>query len=241
MRLPMAENSSATPGYRLPIGPPRHSGFASALRGFGFVGILTIVGIYASSVIIPGLGALLVLAWAWRSRTPWHELGFSRPRSWVATIALGIVLGIALRAVMKFLVMPALGAPPNPAFHHLEGNTAALPLAILIMGFLAATGEEVVMRGFLFERLTRLFGRSAAAITVIVLVTSAIFGVGHYPLQGLAGAQHAGIMGLIFGALYVATGRVWLAIITHGAFNLTGLAIIYLGVGPQLDAWLWGT
>ena len=237
----MTENIAATSEYQLPTGQPREGGFAAALRGFGFVGILAIVSIYASSVIIPGLGALLVLAWAWGSRTPWQEVGFSRPRSWIVTIVLGIVLGIALRAVMKFLVMPALGAPPNPAFHHLEGNTAALPLAILVMGFLAAFSEEVVMRGFLFERLTRLFGRGAAAMTAIVLVTSAIFGAGHYPLQGLAGAQHAGIMGLIFGALYVATGRVWLPIITHGAFNLTGLAIIYLGVGPQLDAWFWGT
>lgn len=205
--------------------------FAARLREFGLIGVLALAAIYLGSVIIPPLGALLVLVWAWRSRTPWHEIGFSRPDSWIATIALGIAMGVALRLLMKFAVMPLLGAPPvNPAFHHLAGNTAALPSAILMMGFLAAAGEELVMRGFMFERLTRLLGRSRASLTVIVLVTSIVFGVAHYPLQGLAGAQNATLMGLVFGTLYVATGRLWLPMVVHGAFNLAGLMMIYFSL-----------
>jgi membrane protease YdiL (CAAX protease family) len=179
--------------------------------------------------------------WAWRSRTPWPQLGFLRPDSWVATIAVGILLGIALRLLTKLVVMPLLGAPPNPAFRHLEGNTAALPLAILTMGFLAAFGEEVVMRGYFFERLKKVLGCGAAATALIVLVTSVVFGIGHYPLQGLAGVQHAAIMGLVFGTLYVITGRLWLPMMTHAAYNLAGMAIIYVGVGPEMNAWLWGS
>lgn len=237
----MADNPLAALTPTAESGPRREGGFAAGLRDFGFVGILAIVGIYVSSVIIPGVGALLVLAWTWRSRTPWRDIGFSRPVSWIATIALGVGLGVALRAIMKFLAMPLLGAPPtNSAFHHLEGNDAALPLAIFAMGLVAPFGEEVVMRGFLFERLTRLFGRGGAAITMIVLLTSIVFGVGHYALQGTAGAQNAAIMGLVYGTLYVISGRIWLPIFTHAAFNLSGLAIIYLGVGAELDAWFWG-
>jgi hypothetical protein len=238
----MAENPSAATTHSAGSRPAREDALAARLRGFGILGVLAIVGIYTSSVIIPGLGALLVLAWAWRSRTPWHEIGFSKPESWVATLALGIALGVASRPIMKFLVMPLLGTPPaNPAFHHLEGNTAALPLAIFMMGFVAAFGEEVVMRGFLFERLTRRWGRGASAMVTIVLVTSLLFGIAHYALQGLAGALHATVMGLVFGALYVMTGRVWLPIVTHASSNLAGLAIIYFGIGPEVDAWFWGT
>jgi membrane protease YdiL (CAAX protease family) len=98
------------------------------------------------------------------------------------------------------------------------------------MGFLAAFGEEVVMRGFLFERGRRLLGSGTGAKMLIVLVTSIVFGAGHYSLQGLAGAQNATIMGVMFGVLYVSTGRLWLPVVTHSAFNLAGLTLIYFAV-----------
>lgn len=238
----MAGMSTAALKHRGESSGVRDDRFAKRLRGFGFVGLLALVGIYLGSVIVPGLGAALVLAWAWRSRTPWPEIGLSRPQSWIATIALGIVLGLTLRLLMKFLVMPLLGAPSvNTAFQHLQGDSAALPFAIFVMGFVAAFGEEVVMRGFLFERLTRLLGRGSVAMVTIVLVTSIVFGIAHYSLQGLAGAQNATIMGIVFGTLYVITGRIWLSVVTHSAFNLSGLAIIYLGIGTQMDAWFWGS
>lgn len=205
--------------------------FAARLRGFGLAGLSALAVIYFGSVLIPPLGALLVLAWAWRSRTPWQEIGLSRPPSWLATVALGIALGVGLRLLMKYWVMPLLGAPTvNPAFQHLAGNTAALPSAILMMGFVAAFGEELVMRGFMFERLTRLLGRGRSSLTLIVLATSIVFGLGHYPLQGLAGAQNATLMGLVFGTLYALTGRLWLPVIVHAAFNLAGLAMIYFSL-----------
>ncbi|HEV3410298.1 MAG TPA: hypothetical protein VG095_08380, partial [Chthoniobacterales bacterium] len=51
-------------------------GFAEQLRGFGPIGILAIVVIYLGNIFFRPLSALLVLAWAWASRTPWRELGF---------------------------------------------------------------------------------------------------------------------------------------------------------------------
>ena len=68
-----------------------------------------------------------VLLWARATRTPWRALGFVRPASWPLTIAAGIAFGVALKIVMKSLVMPLFGAEPaNPAFQYLVGNTAAL-------------------------------------------------------------------------------------------------------------------
>lgn len=237
----MINDNLAAPAHAATATTAHHGTLAARLRGFGLVGVLATIIICFGSVLLPGLGALLVLAWAWRSRTRWRDIGISKPDSWIGVIALGIFLGVALRMLVKLLILPLLNAPPvNPAFGHLEGNDADLPLAILSMGFLAAFGEEVVMRGFLFERVTRLFGRSVLALAGTLLSTSVIFGIGHYPLQGVVGAQHAAIMGLIFGLLYLWSGRLWLPIITHGAFNLAGVAIIYFGVGPEIDAWFWG-
>jgi membrane protease YdiL (CAAX protease family) len=49
----------------------------------------------------------------------------------------------------------------------------------------------------------------------------------HYQVQGLAGVQQATIVGLVFGTIYAVTGRLWMLIFAHAAFDLTALAIIY--------------
>jgi len=81
--------------------------------------VLAFLVILAGNLLFVPLSALLVLAWAWRSGTPWSELGFVRPASWTRTVAAGLALGIALKLVMKAIVMPLLDAPPiNPAYQH---------------------------------------------------------------------------------------------------------------------------
>jgi membrane protease YdiL (CAAX protease family) len=171
-----------------------------------------------------------VLAWASSSRTPLRELGFVRPRSWPAAIVIGIVLGIALKLVMKAVVMPLFGAPPiNQAYQFFVGNRAAVPgmLYAVIAG--AAFGEETFFRGFAFERLRQLFGSSTRAMIAIIVLTSLLFGVVHYPEQGLPGVQQAVIVGLVLGAIFARTGSLAVPMIAHAAFDLTALWIIYFG------------
>ena len=133
----------------------------TSLRGFGIFGIaFTILVI----LVGPLIGASIVLLWAWRTRTPWRELGFVRPRSWVLTIVGGIIAGVTLKLLMKAVVMPLLGAPPiNPAYSYLNGNTAALPGFLANVIITAGFGEEILWRGFLFERSRRLLGTSRRA------------------------------------------------------------------------------
>jgi len=207
---------------------PSRDLFAERLRGFGPVGILAIVVILV--VGNPGipLSGMLVLLWAWRSRTPWREIGYVRPRSWARAVAGGIAFGVALKFLLKAVVMPLLGADPvNHAYHYLAGNRAMLPLATYAM-IRAGFSEETVFRGFLFERLGKLLGGSARAKAVTVLSTSLLFGLGHYADQGLAGAEQATITGLTFGTIFAFTGSLWMLMFAHAAFDLTALAIIYL-------------
>src|SRR3981189_3762617 len=98
--------------------------FAAGLRGFGPLGILAILVIVASQLLAP-LNAVLVLIWVERSRTPWHEIGYVRPRSWVGEMVLGVTFGIAFKFLTKAIVMPWLGADSvNQTYHYLVGNTA---------------------------------------------------------------------------------------------------------------------
>jgi CAAX protease family protein len=211
------------------VAPPSGDPVAESLRGFGPLGILAILVILvAGSYPFLPLSAIMVLAWVWRSGTPWSEIGYVRPKSWTRTLAVGIALGIALKFLMKVIVMPLLGAPPiNQAFHYLAGNRAALPAAIYAMVVVAGFGEETVFRGYMFERFGKLFGPGVWARTLIVLLTSIWFGLGHYSLQGLAGVEQATIFGLVFGTIFAVTGRIWMLIFAHAAFDLTALAMIY--------------
>ncbi|MEY2495257.1 MAG: protease family protein [Verrucomicrobiota bacterium] len=204
---------------------------AQRLRGFGPVGILAVLVILAGNFLFLPLSAILVLVWARLSRTPWTELGYVRPKSWVRTVAFGIIFGAAFKLVMKAIVMPVFGAPPiNEAYHFLAGNRAAMPgmLWLIIVG--AGFGEETVFRSYLFERFGKLFGRRAWTETLTVVLTSIWFGAIHYPVQGLAGAEQATIVGLVFGMIFALRRQIVLLMVAHVAFDLTALALIYWDV-----------
>jgi len=54
-----------------------------------------------------------------------------------------------------------LGASPaNQAYRYLIGNPSAIPSAALTMIVVAGFGEEILFRGYLFERLGKLLGQS---------------------------------------------------------------------------------
>lgn len=66
--------------------------FATSLRDFGPIGILAILviiltgNVVLDNMVVLPIGATLVLVWVRLSRTPWCEIGYVRPRSWVGTI-----------------------------------------------------------------------------------------------------------------------------------------------------------
>jgi len=157
-----------------------------------------------------------------------REIGYVRPGSWTGTLAIGIAFGSAFKLLMKMIVMPLLGADPiNQRYHYLAGNRAALPAALYAMIVGAGFAEETVFRGFMFERLGKLFGSSVSARTATVLLTAGLFGVAHYADQGLAGVEQGAIVGLVYGTIFAVTGRIWMLMFAHAAFDLTALAIIY--------------
>jgi uncharacterized protein len=211
--------------------PPDQYELARALRGFGPLGILAILLIFAGNLIFVPLSAVFVLVWARLSHTPWREIGFARPKSWIGTVLGGILFGAVFKLLMKGIVMPLLGADPiNQAFQFLVGNPAALPgmLYAVIPG--AGFGEETMFRGYAFERLGRLLGTGAGRKIAAVLITSVWFGLEHYPLQGIAGVEQALITGLVFGSIYGVTKRIWFVMVAHAAFDLMAVAIIYFGL-----------
>jgi len=180
----------------------------------------------------------MVLLWTRLARMSWAEIGLVRPKSWAQEIIIGLLLGCALKLALKAVVMPLLGADPiNHAYHFVVGNRAAIP-GILSAIVLAGFGEEILFRGYLFERLTRLLGTGAAMRALIVLLTSLWFGMNHFVLMGFAGAANAAFAGLVFGAIYAFTRRLGLLIVAHLAADSVAFAIIYFGLEARVAHWV---
>ena len=70
-------------------------------------------------------------------------------------------------------------------------------------------------------------GADAATKPKFVLTSTALFALGHYSLQGISGVEQAMITGLLFGTIVAVTGRIWIPMVAHAAFDLTALAMIY--------------
>ena len=208
---------------------------AARLRGFGPLGILAILIILGGNFIIAPLSAILVLLWVKISRTPWRAIGYVRPGSWARTIAAGISFGIAFKFAMKAIVMPLFGAPPiNQAYQFVTGNSAVIPAMLFTMIVTAGFGEETLYRGWMFERLGRLLGQSVPAKISMILITSILFASLHYPDQRWPGVEQAFVTGLIFGSIFAITGRIFMLMIAHAAFDLTALWMIYYGLETRI-------
>jgi len=67
-----------------------------------------------------------------------------------------------------------------------------------------------------------------------VLITTILFASVHYPEQGLPGVEQACITGLVFSSIFAVTGRIFMLMIAHAAFDLTALWMIYYGFETQI-------
>jgi membrane protease YdiL (CAAX protease family) len=186
-------------------------------------------GIYATLV------GILICTWRLAiAHSSWRALGFRAPKSWPRTIVLSIALLVASELAGLLIVGPLARAANWPPldisrFAGLGGNWHALLGWLLVAWTSAAIGEELIFRGFLISRLQTLWGETRVA-TLFAIVTQAIcFGVAHLYL-GQRGVVTATVIGLLYGAVYVGTGRqLPILVLAHGATDSTSLIAIYAG------------
>lgn len=185
-------------------------------------------------------GPAIVLVWISATRAPWSTIGFVPWPQWKRDVALAALGGIFLKLLLKTLVLPPLGVPAvNSAYAFVTGNETALAgmLALAIVG--GGFGEEVVWRGFLFDRLGALLGRTNRAQAAIVAIGSVLFGLAHLHDQGWPGVIQSTITGAVFGTAFVLLGRIWPIMIAHAAFDVTALLVIYWGREEWLAHLIW--
>lgn len=175
----------------------------------------------------------------WAQRQSWARIGWGLPASWARAIVTGVVAGVAMELLAVWVTTPlisrALGTEPDySGLSGIRGNLNMLLVFLALSWTLAAFGEEICFRGFLMERLARLFGGSKGAWIVSLVLSSVLFGWGHTE-QGAAGWLQEGLSGLLLGALFLAAGsKLVVPIVAHGTSNTLAFVLIYLDRYPGL-------
>lgn len=158
----------------------------------------------------------------WRSGEPRRSFGLVRwdwrvdaPLAAVLFVA-GWMLSIAVYSAAQSVFGEATWQPHQSA----RPRTIADFPVLAVMITANSIAEELVIWGLLFTRLAALLGRPA----LVVLVCAAVF-ASYHVYQGAAGALAVTSIGLLHGAVFWQSRRLWPLIVSHTATNL----VAYLG------------
>jgi membrane protease YdiL (CAAX protease family) len=161
-----------------------------------------------------GLGLYAVAVRLAEGRWP-SELGL---RQAAPELLVGVVVGAAmLSAVLAALLAFGL--------YDISGPRASSPLAMINVGVVSGVFEELIFRAIVLRLLMRAFG-----IWPALALSAALFGALHLanpnatPAAAIAIAVEAGLM---LASFYLLTGRLWMSIGVHAAWNFT-------------QGWVWG-
>ena len=177
---------------------------------------------------IPALG----LAHAWY-REGWQEAtGLLRPRNWAGLLyGVGfVVIGFPLAQYLywwnlQFPLPPALAEMERSAgevvkaFIVMDGPME-LVLNLLIVGFVAAFGEELVFRAWVQPRLHARLRNDHVAVWATAILFSAI----HFQFAGFLPRM---LLGGLLGYLYLWGRNLWIPIAAHFFFNSAQLVAQY--------------
>ena len=199
-------------------------------------GVLTITSTGAAVSTASGMAAGLLVAWAWlrRDRALAEAWNLSAPASWGRTLALAVAATVAI--IIWFTVgsmllgtigidtpdvAEVLGWVTQSSFHFILW-------IVLVALFAAGLGEELLWRGFLMDRLSRLKGLRGAMWPIIV-IQAVLFGLPHL-YQGLGGVIITGVVGIGFGWLrYRCGGNLWACVLAHMAVDVSMMSLSYAG------------
>lgn len=112
----------------------------------------------------------------------------------------------------------------------IAGNLRLYLLMLAISWISGAFAEEMFFRGFLITRLQTVLESTKFASVLAVLLPALLFGYVHVYYQGLHGFVNAGIVGLIFGTLFLLYKRnLWPLVLAHGFINSLGFTAEFMG------------
>ena len=200
------------------------------------IGLSTLMG---GAVI--NFGYLLVIIFGGlilkQQGSSWREIGLGIPANRLKTALAGI--GALIGAVIFFMgtqiivfgILNALGLISTELdqsrFNSLEGNLPLFILMVILAWTTIAFGEELFYRAFL---ITRMVDHTPIRKGLAILISGTVFGLIHFA-EGPIGILSNGAFGILFGWIYVRSGRnLWITVIGHGLINTIRFALLYYGM-----------
>lgn len=122
-------------------------------------------------------------------------------------------------------------------------SAGGIIIYILTM-FFVGMNEEVIMRGIVLNLFADRFSNTRRGVLTAIILSSVIFGAAHIPnvLSGvplssaLIQALQATLLGILFAAIYLRSGNLWICIIIHALVDFGGLmASGIFGNGDMTD------
>ncbi len=167
--------------------------------------------IYYPTMVIQLITLLLILIAVRSERVGVDDLGLARFSKW--TIVQAAVFFIAANLTLLFLQLLIAGNAPGSFadVKELLPHTGHEKVVWVILCLVVAFCEEVVFRGYLISRITRL---ARGRVWIGIILASLSFASGHL-YQGVGGFVLIFVYGLMFSALYIKTGSLYPGIIAH--------------------------
>ena len=203
---------------------------------------ITIVGLLVVGALahyLPGyrvpLSAAAAVAFSWAAtRAPLADLGIRWPKQPLRLLLLAVFLACAMNAFGRTFLWPTLyrvfGQRDLSYLGSIEGNLDLVLRLMPLVWLSAAVCEEIVYRGFLQQRLERVFGGSAIGDAAAVVLTSAVFAANH-AVQGTSGMIQTFIVSCVLGAIFIRSRHnLLLMILMHGAWDTFSIIVMYLGL-----------
>jgi membrane protease YdiL (CAAX protease family) len=174
-----------------------------------------------------------LLAWGalgvyllWRSGFGPTQIGLGRPR-WrpdvLGGLGLAALIGLPGLALYQLARILGMNAAVEPA--ELYDTWWRIPV-LLMVAFANGWAEEVIVVGFLLTRLRQLNVSPMAA----VIISSLLRGMYHL-YQGFGAGLGNLAMGLVFGYVYLRTGRLWPLIVAHALIDAVAFVGYALAAG----------
>jgi membrane protease YdiL (CAAX protease family) len=170
-------------------------------------------------------GALAVYL-LWRSGITPKSIGVDRPR-WRPDLlgGLGLAALIGLPGLALYQIARVLGMNADVEPAELYDTWWRIPV-LLLTALANGWAEEVIVIGYLVTRLRQL---RVSPVTAVV-ATSVLRGLYHL-YQGFGAGLGNLAMGLVFGYVYLRTGRLWPLIVAHALIDAVAFVGYVLAAG----------
>lgn len=185
-----------------------------------------------SRIAIPTVvyGFFAAVAWAWRQSagaSVWHDtttLSGTRAISLPLGVSIGALVGALAVIVSRSLATRThWGQALRSTLSDTLVDVPRREFSVFVLAVSAALGEELLFRGALLPELSEQIGSLYATA-----VTAVLFGLLHASWRRalIAWALSATVMGVVFAALYLATGEVLAPVAAHAVINHENLRFL---------------